>query len=259
MKQQLDATPTNTKQEFLNKIGTWEFIIENSLGYYPIKYKTINGVIVKYEENIEKGDTDTIDTRYKRFNELEYAMTDLMTETEEAAYREQNQEFFKLLFTTNNPKAIEKAFNALLSLSTLISTSKGGALVEVNYSDAVKRAATVRENYYKTLGEKDCIGKSEIDLVLRYKRIYLLRKKNFHTALSFVLNSKTELKAVELDNLKVLLEKDVDYAFGSVDILINNAAVSRFSGAIDAISHEDWSRTLAVNLQGTAAAGNRVR
>ena len=42
-------------------------------------------------------------------------------------------------------------------------------------------------------------------------------------------------------------------AFGSLDIMINNAAISRFSGAIDAISHEDWLRTLTVNLHGTAA------
>lgn len=42
-------------------------------------------------------------------------------------------------------------------------------------------------------------------------------------------------------------------AFGSIDILVNNAAISRFSGAIDAIAQDDWSRTLAVNLNGTAA------
>lgn len=42
-------------------------------------------------------------------------------------------------------------------------------------------------------------------------------------------------------------------AFGAIDILVNNAGISRFSGAIDAIAHEDWARTLAVNLHGTAA------
>lgn len=42
-------------------------------------------------------------------------------------------------------------------------------------------------------------------------------------------------------------------AFGTVDILVNNAGISRFSGALDAIVEEDWARTLAVNLSGTAA------
>ena len=41
--------------------------------------------------------------------------------------------------------------------------------------------------------------------------------------------------------------------FGGVDILVNNAAISRFNGSIDAIEHDDWARTLAVNLNGTAA------
>ena len=54
------------------------------------------------------------------------------------------------------------------------------------------------------------------------------------------------------DAAELIVQTALD-AFGSIDILINNAAVSRFSGAIDAISHEDWSRTLAVNLHGTAA------
>ncbi len=42
-------------------------------------------------------------------------------------------------------------------------------------------------------------------------------------------------------------------AFGTVDILVNNAGISRFAGALDGIEQEDWARTLAVNLSGTAA------
>lgn len=42
-------------------------------------------------------------------------------------------------------------------------------------------------------------------------------------------------------------------SFGTVDILVNNAGISRFSGSLDAIVEEDWARTLAVNLTGTAA------
>ncbi|HEX8446741.1 MAG TPA: SDR family NAD(P)-dependent oxidoreductase [Sphingomonas sp.] len=41
--------------------------------------------------------------------------------------------------------------------------------------------------------------------------------------------------------------------FGDVDILVNNAGISRFAGSIDGITHDDWMRTLAVNLNGTAA------
>ncbi|MBO4253331.1 SDR family NAD(P)-dependent oxidoreductase [Streptomyces griseorubiginosus] len=41
-------------------------------------------------------------------------------------------------------------------------------------------------------------------------------------------------------------------AFGRLDIVVNNAGISRF-GTIDAISRRDWERTVAVNLTGTAA------
>ncbi|MBO4256945.1 SDR family NAD(P)-dependent oxidoreductase [Streptomyces griseorubiginosus] len=41
-------------------------------------------------------------------------------------------------------------------------------------------------------------------------------------------------------------------AFGRVDIIVNNAGISRF-GTIDTISRRDWERTVAVNLTGTAA------
>jgi NAD(P)-dependent dehydrogenase (short-subunit alcohol dehydrogenase family) len=41
-------------------------------------------------------------------------------------------------------------------------------------------------------------------------------------------------------------------AFGRLDIVVNNAGVTRF-GAIDALSRRGWERTIAVNLGGTAA------
>jgi NAD(P)-dependent dehydrogenase (short-subunit alcohol dehydrogenase family) len=41
-------------------------------------------------------------------------------------------------------------------------------------------------------------------------------------------------------------------AFGRLDIVVNNAGVTRF-GTIDAVSRRDWERTIAVNLTGTAA------
>ncbi|MFF4806309.1 SDR family NAD(P)-dependent oxidoreductase [Streptomyces sp. NPDC001351] len=41
-------------------------------------------------------------------------------------------------------------------------------------------------------------------------------------------------------------------AFGRLDIVVNNAGITRF-GAIDVISRHDWERTIAVNLTGTAA------
>ncbi|MEU1185874.1 SDR family NAD(P)-dependent oxidoreductase [Streptomyces sp. NPDC005820] len=41
-------------------------------------------------------------------------------------------------------------------------------------------------------------------------------------------------------------------SFGRLDIVVNNAAISRF-GPIDVISRLDWERTIAVNLTGTAA------
>ena len=41
--------------------------------------------------------------------------------------------------------------------------------------------------------------------------------------------------------------------FGGLDIVVNNAGISRFSGRMGAISHADWAHTLAVNLHGTAA------
>lgn len=208
MEQQVTATPINSIPEFLNQIDTWKFILENSLNYYKIKFPKINGIVVKYEEDKAK---DTIDTRYKRFNELEYAMTDLMTGTEEAVYRAQNQAFFKLLFTAEDVSSIVNAFNGLLTLNS-----------STLYSDAVKSAARVRENYYNTLSEKDYIGGSENDLVLRYKRIYMLRKQAFHNALSFVLHNKTPLTGNDFDYIKVLYEKDVDYAFGSVDKIVEN-------------------------------------
>jgi len=41
-------------------------------------------------------------------------------------------------------------------------------------------------------------------------------------------------------------------AFGRLDIVVNNAGVGRF-GTIDVVSRRDWERTIAVNLNGTAA------
>ncbi|MFD5258281.1 SDR family NAD(P)-dependent oxidoreductase [Streptomyces bobili] len=41
-------------------------------------------------------------------------------------------------------------------------------------------------------------------------------------------------------------------SFGRLDIVVNNAGISRF-GTIDNISRRDWERTIAVNLNGTAA------
>ncbi|MFF7982651.1 SDR family NAD(P)-dependent oxidoreductase [Streptomyces sp. NPDC007901] len=43
--------------------------------------------------------------------------------------------------------------------------------------------------------------------------------------------------------------------FGRLDIVVNNAAISRF-GTIDAISRLDWERTIAVNLTGTGAVSH---
>ncbi|WP_197277161.1 SDR family NAD(P)-dependent oxidoreductase [Sphingomonas profundi] len=40
--------------------------------------------------------------------------------------------------------------------------------------------------------------------------------------------------------------------FGGLDIVVNNAGISRFA-PIDALTQQDWERTLAVNLTGTAA------
>lgn len=47
----------------------------------------------------------------------------------------------------------------------------------------------------------------------------------------------------------------VDFAlstFGRLDIVVNNAAISRF-GKIDEITQDDWEQTIRVNLTGTAA------
>lgn len=41
-------------------------------------------------------------------------------------------------------------------------------------------------------------------------------------------------------------------AFGRLDILVNNAGIARF-GTIDAVSRQDWERTVVVNLTGTGA------
>lgn len=41
-------------------------------------------------------------------------------------------------------------------------------------------------------------------------------------------------------------------AFGRLDIVVNNAGIARFGG-IDKITRDDWDRTIAVNLTGTAA------
>ncbi len=41
-------------------------------------------------------------------------------------------------------------------------------------------------------------------------------------------------------------------AFGRLDIVVNNAGVSRFA-TIDKVSRRDWERTIAINLTGTAA------
>jgi len=41
-------------------------------------------------------------------------------------------------------------------------------------------------------------------------------------------------------------------AFGRLDVVVNNAGVARF-GTIDVVSRRDWERTIAVNLNGTAA------
>ena len=51
---------------------------------------------------------------------------------------------------------------------------------------------------------------------------------------------------------KGLVEAAVAH-FGRLDIVVNNAAISRFSGGLGRMSMEDWDHTIAVNLRGTAA------
>ncbi len=46
------------------------------------------------------------------------------------------------------------------------------------------------------------------------------------------------------------LFEDVEAALGGLDILVNNAGISGPAGAIEALSLEDWRRTLAINLDG---------
>jgi NAD(P)-dependent dehydrogenase (short-subunit alcohol dehydrogenase family) len=41
-------------------------------------------------------------------------------------------------------------------------------------------------------------------------------------------------------------------AFGRLDIVVNNAGIARFA-SIDKVTRDDWERTIAVNLTGTAA------
>jgi NAD(P)-dependent dehydrogenase (short-subunit alcohol dehydrogenase family) len=48
-----------------------------------------------------------------------------------------------------------------------------------------------------------------------------------------------------------IIDAAVD-AFGRIDIVVNNAAITRF-GNIDAISKRDWEQTIAVNLTGTGS------
>ena len=43
---------------------------------------------------------------------------------------------------------------------------------------------------------------------------------------------------------------EVEATLGGLDILVNNAGISGPTGAIEALSLEDWRRTLAVNLDG---------
>lgn len=199
LNQQLTANSTQEKKDLKEVTDTWKFIIENTLDYYKIKYPKSNEEVVNYEE---------IDPRYNRFNELEYAMTNLMTETEEAAYREQNRKFFHLLFISNDDYAIVETFTALLKLNNAIS-----------YTDEVMSAAKVREGYYNTLKEKDYIGVTPNDLVRRYKRIYLLRKQTFHNALGVLLNNDHK---TDLDSLKKLHSDNADYALRAVDKMVES-------------------------------------
>ena len=53
------------------------------------------------------------------------------------------------------------------------------------------------------------------------------------------------------DGAEGLVAQTVD-RFGKLDILVNNAAISRF-GSIDEISREDWESSIRVNLTGTAS------
>lgn len=53
------------------------------------------------------------------------------------------------------------------------------------------------------------------------------------------------------DGARTLVQTATD-AFGRLDIIVNNAAISRFA-TIDAITREDWEQTVSVNLTGTAA------
>lgn len=53
------------------------------------------------------------------------------------------------------------------------------------------------------------------------------------------------------DAVRSLVETTLE-TFGRLDIVVNNAGISRF-GTIGAISRRDWERTIAINLTGTAA------
>jgi NADP-dependent 3-hydroxy acid dehydrogenase YdfG len=94
------------------------------------------------------------------------------------------------------------------------------------------------------------------NLVLAGRRLEPLEKTAQNSGQANIQIVATDV--TDRDAVQALAQKTID-AFGSIDVLVNNAGINTQKRNLDDISDEDWDRVININLTGAFNAFRAVR
>jgi hypothetical protein len=185
------SSPISGTEQLLLHIDTWLEIINVSKLYIERKYPKMNLNDVDYLET---------DKKYREFNLQETMLFDDLPENSRNEYEELNATFMQFhVFQNANAKEVVAHFQQLLNFRAK--------------QDAASPAAKDHLQAFADLDAVDHLSnKSNADMVLRYKRLYLLRKEDFLKHMRIILTSKNLDTKKHFGKIKELYEKEADYA-----------------------------------------------